>query len=465
MATLRIRKYPHFDGDLKVEEAESLVNDPEAVSRHAFFPFIEAAQHWTRFSDKGVLGKAKDRPIRYPARADACIYSRYRALLVERYEARLSVLSVGDSVLAYRRIPKSQGSGHKSNIDFANDVFYEITAMGSCFAYALDIKGFFENIDHDRLKTVWCELLEENRLPSDHHQVFKSITKYAWVDKTALYTKLGFIGKVTSNGQTRVRYTVKRIPLQVCSGKVFRERICALIKRNPDTRGIPQGSPMSDILANLYLLDFDIAMNNMVKTCGGKYYRYSDDILILIPGSQDDIHARLNLIQDLLSGCGKNLQIKAEKSSVFRFTKKSVDDAPQVCELLHGTQGKNGLEYLGFRFDGRNVYIRDSTLAGLNRKIVASAKKLARIHAELNPTLSVSDLKKSFKYNRVIEKFGRIDDFDIKQITYKDWTFWTYAIRASKAFGPKGKPVLRQLRAYKRFVRHRCDEALARYKP
>ena len=40
----------------------------------------------------------------------------------------------------------------KNNIEFANNAFEEIKRRKHCVAIALDISGFFDNLDHQRLK-------------------------------------------------------------------------------------------------------------------------------------------------------------------------------------------------------------------------------------------------------------------------------------------------------------------------
>ncbi|HEX8015252.1 MAG TPA: reverse transcriptase domain-containing protein, partial [Flavobacterium sp.] len=46
--------------------------------------------------------------------------------------------------------------------------------------------------------------------------------------------------------------------------------------------GIPQGLPISAVLANLYLFDFDLdIVNRWVKPHNVYYRRYSDDIFIV----------------------------------------------------------------------------------------------------------------------------------------------------------------------------------------
>jgi hypothetical protein len=302
-------------------------------------------------------------------------------------------------------------------------------------------------------------------LPDDHHAVFKSVTRFSWVDREKLYRALGFIGKKKrADGKEVIGYLQKQVPMQVCDGKRFRKFVSPLIQTNGTPHGIPQGSPLSDVLANMYLLDFDVAMASSMASCGGKYYRYSDDILLIVPDIHDDEIARLDAVQSTLNYCGEKLLISVSKSTVHRFDNvTSGSEMTQTCTLVHGTQGKNGLEYLGFRFDGKRVYIRDSTRAGLNRKIVAASRKLARLHVKANPQKSISELENSFNYNYVMLKFGRVDDFAENTQGYRGWTFWTYALRAESVFGTKGKPILRQLSSYKVFVRRKVQEAIATY--
>ena len=220
---MRIRTYPHFDAALTSEHAELLVNDVGAVASHAFHPFIEYSERWTKFSVKGVQGSEKSRPIKYSARRDSCIFSHYRELLRAVYETELSKRGIGDSILAYRRIPKVGSLGNKSSIEFAKESFDKICELQNCLVFALDISKFFDTIDHEKLKKVWADLLQLERLPHDHYRVFRAITNYSSVNREELYKVLGFIGAKQVNGRLVAGYLIDRIPLQVCSGQEFRK--------------------------------------------------------------------------------------------------------------------------------------------------------------------------------------------------------------------------------------------------
>jgi hypothetical protein len=463
-----LKEYPHFDTPIPKEEAEEYATDKSRVAEHSFYPFILYRQRWTRFARKGEKGRVKERPIRYAARRDAYIFSYYRYILSRQYEAELSRLGLGASVLAYRRIRIADGEGGKCNIHFAHDAIRKIIQLGNCCVVALDISGYFESLDHAQLKSLWCRMLGVNRLPNDHFQVFKAITQYAVVDKEKVYERLGHFGdKIAKNGKLTRGYlsSYRKLPKHLCNPQEFREKIAgyanqkSIIQKNYRPYGIPQGAPISDLLANLYLIDFDATVAGWVRELGGAYYRYSDDMLIVVPGGETVGGDLMGKACDLISNFGAKLMIKKEKSSLYVFHKHG---AFQKCQLLHGTQGKNGLEYLGFRYDGKRVYLRDATLSNLRRKVARAAYRDADVCARRYPDKGVPRLKLLFNYERLIKRFGKVEDFDGNLRDYNKWTFWTYASRASKVFGVLGNTILRQLRNQRASVKLAADKALER---
>jgi hypothetical protein len=463
-----LKKYPHFDPLISPKAGEAYATNKDRVARHAFFPFIQYSQRWTRFAKKGGKGPPKERPIRYAARRDAYIFSYYRHVLSQHYEAELARLGLDASVLAYRQIPTPDGHGGKCNIHFACDAFRTIRGLGGCCAIAFDISGFFESLDHARLKDLWCRMLGVQRLPSDHFRVFSAITKYACVDEKEVYERLGHFGeKRIVNGIPIKGYLTpyNKVPKCLCHGAEFRDKILgrngqkSIIKRNYKPYGIPQGAPISDLLANLYLMDFDATLVGWVHEIGGVYFRYSDDLLILAPGDEPvgrDLMART---RDLISRFGAKLEIKEKKSSLIVFHR---DGTNQKFQLVHGTQGRNGLEYLGFRYDGKRVYLRDATLSNLRRKVARAAYGDAEACARRYPDKDAIKLRQLFDYDRLVRRFGRVEDFGEMQREYRSWTFWTYAKRASSVLGVLGKPILRQLKRHRELIRWRADNALER---
>ncbi len=458
-----LKKYPHFDAFIPIQELSALATNPKRVEEHSFYPLIRFVQRWNRFAKKGGIGKPKTRPIRYAARSDACIFSYYRHILSEKYESELKRLGLERNILAYRRIPTENGAGGKCNIHFAQDAFLKIRELGNCCAIVLDISSYFESLDHARLRALWCRMMGVNRLPNDHFKVFERITKYTVVDKQQVYERLGHFGKKreSKTGKPINGYLTpfKKMPKQLCHGKEFQEKIESIIHKNHKPYGIPQGAPISDLLANLYLLDFDNLVDSWARTAGGAYYRYSDDILVIVPGNESVGFELLKRIRILIREFGKKLTIKEEKSSVFVFEQSG---EKQKFRLIHKTRKRNGLEYLGFRYDGKNVYLRDTTLSNLQRKIVRARRRDANIVARRYPDKDAIQLQSFFNYERLIKQFGRVEDFGEKQDNYRNWTFWTYAARAASILGSQGKRIPHQLRKHRKLIIERANRELER---
>lgn len=469
----KLKRYPHFDSDISAADAEILVQNPKAVASHSFYPFMRYTERWNKWAEKGLKGKSKERPIRYAARRDSYILSYYRHLLSARYELLVKKLGLCNVVLAYRRILDEQSGRGKCNIHFARDAFQQIISLRRCSVVALDISSYFESLDHVLLKKKWAMLLGVDLLPNDHHHVYESITKYAFVDKLEVYERLGFFGdKIDPKSGRTTKGFLKSftdIPRpQICSPAEFREKIAgggsqkSIIQHHDKEFGIPQGSPISDLLANLYLLDFDIEMSVEARRLGGQYSRYSDDILIIIPGASADGEAAMKFAQDCIAKCGDQIKIKDEKSYIYEFSPEPSGGLNFNRILGNGGQGKNGLEYLGFRFDGKKIYIKDSTLSNLWRKVTRKAIKEAVMAAKRYPDKSSADIRKFVNYEKLVKEFGRVEDFEDKSDDVRSWTFWTYANRAQEVFGDLGKPIAGQLKKHKLIIKQKVNEALDR---
>lgn len=299
--------------------------------------------------------------------------------------------------------------------------------------------------------------------------MFEAITHYAVVDKVSLYERLGHFGDKETRGGNAIKGCLtpyRNMPRQLCRGKEFRELITgrggkkSIVQKNYLDYGIPQGAPISDLLANFYLIDFDSTIAGWVREIGGAYYRYSDDILIVIPGGRAEGRGLMKRTRELIRQFGSRLEIKEKKSSLFVLRRLG---GHQSVELELGTQGKNGVEYLGFRYDGKRVYLRDATISNLRRKVARAANRDATACASRYPDKDAATLRSYFNYERLIKRFGRVEDFGGEgKRDYRNRTFWTYANQASKLFGRLGKPILRQLRKHRQLVRWRADRALER---
>ena len=251
------------------------------------------------------------------------------------------------------------------------------------------------------------------------------------------------------------------MPRKLCSNKDFKELIAgekhtSIIEQNDRCYGVPQGAPISDLLANIYMIDFDVFAQNIAQVHGGIYRRYSDDILFVL---SIETKRAFEIESDLISEIAKygdQLRIKDTKTSIVRFYQSG---SQLGFEHIKGKQGKNGAEYLGFRFDGKSVFLRDSTVSGLFRKMARSAKVHCRAHVSRYPGKDLKFLQEKLSVPRFLEHFSKVEEFD-ESSDVKDWTFWTYASRAAKTFEKRGLPIYRQLKNQKKFIVDRLAREL-----
>ncbi len=452
---IKQKTYLHFDAFLKEAEILRIINDPHLVASNAFYPFLGYQKETYRFSGKkdqrsGAARTKKPRDIRYASRRDSAIYQAYRRKLAPLYEQKLKDLGIDDVSIAYRKIPVSDriDSG-KCNIHHACDVFEAIHNLSPCLAIALDIKSFFDHIDHTKLYDLWCNLLGEKKLPPDHLKVFKSVTNYAVVD---LDEAVKVVGKPKD-----YRY------VQLCSPQEFRNKVGPLAKKNKKAYGIPQGSPISDLLANLALLNFDRAIDAWIKSIGGVYKRYSDDIVLIIPTTKDDLEGKAQdanlLINKELAKAGEKLHISNKKTCCGFFNKfgTAVTYTPVKPFALPEDEFKNKpFEYLGFSFDGKKALLRNGTLSGFYRKL--SNRTHAAFEKEIRryPNRDLSKIQEIITPSQIIKDSLKIEDFHNKAEEYENWTFWSYATRAHNIMSKNtsfNSGIMRQLVGIRRKIR------------
>src|SRR5207247_2235369 len=108
-------------------------------------------------------------------------------------------------------------------------------------------------------------------------------------------------------------------------------RVLALIRRwlrAYGTRGIPQGSPLSPLLANLYLDELDRGLRRR----GYAVTRYADDFVILCRNRAEAEAARV-VAEAILRGLG--LRLNPDKTAITSF--------------------RMGFEFLGHRLAGNRI--------------------------------------------------------------------------------------------------------------
>jgi len=373
------RGYLHFDGRMNMKRVDGsnetdpayrLLKSSTAIAGHSFLPFLREDQRVRKYRDKSPTtaeGNArqhdqqhptiKNRPIMYASHLDASVYSLYSSILSAHYEQLVLKEGLENTVIAYRPVPLEGTGRNKSNIDFAKELYEKIKNFdGDTGILLLDVSGFFDSLNHKRLYEKWCLALDESELPDDHKAVFTNISNFRYVFTGDAYEALGLDSKALKS----LRQDRKAV---LCSPADFNKKIKKqnLIHKNKSGKGIPQGSPISGLLANVYMLDFDVKVKTLVEALGGYYMRYSDDIAILVQPSK--LIGVYEAIQTLI--INEDLKISTKKTDCFVYQQTS----STFVNVIRKLEPKNTLnlkrypQYLGFVFAENSMHIRGNTLA------------------------------------------------------------------------------------------------------
>lgn len=455
------------------------------VAKHAFYPLIHRTVLQRKFkkiqnceskqilTDTGkhkrshfdfVKGKtnAKPREIFFANHLDTQIYSYFaKEILGKEYEKMLKEpdnLKLSECISAYRFIPIEENSKKgKSSMHFAKEIFDFITSQNECVVLAFDIEKFFDSLNHTYLKEIWCKLLQVDRLPKDHFNVYKSITNFSFVNEKDLLNEIGF-SKVKDKFLLRKLIEKEGINTFCKNAKEFRDKIAgtnntkgkSLIIPSPskedetqkhfwdkegNRQGIAQGTAISAFLANLYLLDFDKVIFKAVSQINGLYRRYSDDIIVVCPiDKQNELE---NLVLSEISKY--KLKIQRIKTEITVFKR----NADKKLETDKTTDNNASLKYLGFEFDGQKITIKKPSLAKYYRRL----KRVIRIKSIKADKLRQKTKKEQFLHNNKIYK--RYSHFGYRN-------FITYAYKASKVM--KSDNIKRQVRRHIKIIKERINK-------
>lgn len=281
----RIKKYSHIGLPLSVKDktwVDAYVQNSSNISKHSFFPFIHRTIKSRKFrkeydketdnllnNGKRIKG-IKEREIYYANHLDSNIFSYYSSLLSKLYESELITRNLHNVVTAYRHIKHPKKNRGMNNVDFANEVFQYIRSSSEkkIIAITFDIKSFFDNLSHKRIKESWKNLLKCKSLPDDHYNVFKNITNFSFIEHKDIFNefkneliKKDKLGKLIKNKVDKIKYMKNHEIIAFCKTEDFDTRIRKnnLIKSNKKisndnenfmirNKGIPQGSPISSLL-------------------------------------------------------------------------------------------------------------------------------------------------------------------------------------------------------------------------
>ena len=380
------KPYAHFDlrVSLSMPSIRKYVMDRTKIVTHSFYPFIHFEKKNSRYGKKGPK---KPRELYYCSHLDRCVYQRYAFLLNCQYNIWACKNNIDDVAIAYR------DSLGKNNIDFAKDAFDAIRSFPQCFILVGDFTNFFDNLEHQYLKKMMCEVLGVERLPQDYFSVFKNITRFSSWDWKDIVKAAG--ENIAERG-VRKKINSKETVLT----KEQFQKNKKDIKKNISGVGVPQGSPISAVLSNIYMIKFDKDIKRYVTSKGGIYMRYSDDFIIVLPYERDaEIADFTSYIFSYVESMKGLIDLQKEKTSCYTYKD----------EVIYEGDQPSSINYLGFLFDGKNIRIRPRAITKYYYRMRRKANTIGRSNWTSSKGRRISAKELYSIYSRNDEKQTFID--------------------------------------------------------
>lgn len=403
----KIKGYTHFDTKKKdYWNYIKKIQDTEWIKAHAFYPFIHYEEEKKRFDGKELITKPP-RDIRYSAHIDRYVYEYYNEKISIRYNKYAKKIGINQASIAYRN------SLGKNNIHFSKDVFTFLHNLDNAFIIVADFSNFFDNLDHKYLKERLKEVLNVETLPDDYYKTYKSITQYSYINYEDILKELGLTHKEL----------IKLKKERLFEPKEFRGIKKKYLHKNKKNYGIVQGSAISSVMSNIYMIKFDKMINDMITSNNGIYRRYSDDIIIVIPniGEAFNIYDKVMEIKNQIP----NLDLSPEKTKCFLKKGNIINEISPIQKRI--IKKNTNINYLGFSYNGNIVKIKEKTVAKFYRKMYARIRTINKWSIKKQRNIGRKKLYKQYTY------LGK----NTKNV--KKGNFLTYVDRAQKIYGSLGE--------------------------
>ena len=430
----KIPRYPHFDAPVGVKKFASKLKNPDYIASHPFWPLIYFNKNFTKFHSKHGK-KPKDRKLCYASYHDRLVYQYYAEITNRYYNEYVIQNNIEDSPIAYRT------NLGQSNIDFAKKAFDYIREANETYIIVGDFKSFFDSLDHKYLKQMLCQLFNVKQLPQDWYKVFKSITQYSECEEKIIFNYL------KRKDPTLTCTQFKKLPrvFNIQEFKEFKKSVTFIdgketspIVKHQETYGIPQGTPISAVWANVYMLNFDKNIRNLINLVNGYYMRYSDDFIIILPNCTQEVFKQVYESLSAHIDATPGLKIESNKTGLHLYTGNTIKRVIYTNGQITLSHELDIVDYLGFTFNGTDINLRPKTISKYHYRTRRKAK-----------TVAIKQKLKGRQIKTELNKLYALYAISPNTTKEKHQNFHSYFRRTQKKFnimGPLSRPRSKILR-------------------
>ena len=354
-----------------LDEVWDYISISEKIKSHSFFPLIHYKKETIKYDGKAKIYKERD--IYYSSHRDRFVLQYYSFKLNVLYNEWVKQNNLEKTAIAYRTDLKM------NNIHFSKIAFDFIKKAKPCDIIIGDFTNFFDNLDHQYMKDRLSELLE-GPLPADYYTVFKNITRYS-------YWEMEDILELNKLEHSEKGILELNKLYKVMSHSCYKKNKKKYIRKNTNSFGVPQGSAISSVLSNIYMMAADKEINQIVTKFDGLYMRYSDDFIIVLPQHfKAKFEDAIKIIQSI-----PRLTLEEKKTQSFFYNGIDI--------INRKSNKKDHIQYLGFCFDGQSITIREKTIAKYYYRLYRKIKTIVN-------QKGISKTGKKIGFRNLYEKYS-----------------------------------------------------------
>ncbi len=422
------KSYAHLDSHKSSFLLENFIKDSNWVASHAFLPLIHILLRVKKRNGCHKRFTFKERHIFYSSHTDSYIYQYYASLLSEKYESYLKVNNFCEVPIAYRSL------NGKCNIDFANEAFSFLKNQKDAFVFVSDFHSFFDSLNHKILKKNLMKILNmQDGLSADWYAVYKSLIHATFFDLDELAEYKCVKRKTLQYKDSRPKILLSQKEMRKLK-KSKLHKYEEIIESNnlvidKSKIGIPQGTSISALFANAYMIEFDKKLSDYVNSVNGFYRRYSDDIILIVPYTEKE---KLCSIFEKEKNAVE-LFVSSKKTRRFHVRNGNIDEV--ILKNGESEDSRKIIEYLGFSYDGNKILIKDASLNKFYRRLDERLYLLRDIKITTGKLLGIKRFYSLYTHLGEAARVRYARHKKSKTENFKHSNFITYVNKASRIIG------------------------------